>query len=194
MKKIIRLLILFSFCFIHVVYGQIINVEDNRIFDEIEITELHHHGFRRIISKNEMQTATVKADTSAVSFYPYDLTAAADSTFGTAVQILGSADTPIVAGMTKFDFNKVFVTAANSNSVYKIRILYGATASAALVAGHYTDVWFFGDDTNPNKSSPTAFDIECERHYSGTLVWAQIACAAGAKTASLLFSLHEYQK
>lgn len=157
-----------------------------------EVTEEHLHGYERLISKHEVPTATVIADTSAGSFYPYQLTAAADSTFGTAIQILGSDDTPVQSGELSFDLHKMFIVAANSNTVYAIRLYYGASAAAAEATGDYSDVWVYGDDTNPQQSTPIEIPIMCKRHNSGTLVWAACANAAGAQTIDLLFALHEY--
>lgn len=163
----------------------------NRIYAVVLEIETHLHDKHRVISQNEMQTATVKADTSEVSFYTFDLTAAADSTFGTAVQILGADDTPWTTGYTMFDLSEAFVVAVNSNTVYKLRVSWGATAAAAWEAKNYSDTWFRGDASNPQQSSPVELDISIHRLSAGTLVWAQIANAAGAQTASFLFAGHE---
>lgn len=164
--------------------------------DEIKLEtfeiEGHIHAKHRLITQNEMQTATVKADTSEVSFYTFDLTAAADSTFGTAVQILGSDDTPWTTGYTVFDLSEGFVTAVNSNAVYKLRVSWGASIAEAWAAKDYSDTWFRGDSSNPQQSHPVEFSIAMHRLPVGTLVWVQIANAAGAQTASFLFAGHEY--
>ncbi len=161
-------------------------------YEEAYNLNKHFHNYHRIISKNTVQTSTVKADTTAGKFYPYVLTAAADSTFGAAVQVLGTDDTPVQTGMKWFDLHDGFVIAANSNSPYVLRILAGSSAAVALAAGDYSDTWIFGDDSNPNKASPVEFSLGMKRFAVGSLVWAQISNAAGAQTLSVVFSLHEY--
>jgi len=116
------------------------DLSNSEVYSEVEIVEEHFHNFERLISCNQNPTATVFADTSGTAFYTYDFTAAADSTFGTALQILGADDTPIRAGTTQFDFHKIMITAVNSNTLYKMRIYFGATASAGEIAGDFTDI------------------------------------------------------
>ena len=57
-----------------------------------------------------------------------------------------------------------------------------------------TGKWVYGDATNPQQSNPTSIDIEMPRIATGTLVWAQIANAAGAQTMSITLAAHEYIK
>ncbi len=156
------------------------------------ITEAHQHHQEFVLSKYHTQTSTNKADTSASKFYTFDLTAAADSTLGTAVQILGTDDTPFIAGHTTFDFDKGKVIAVNSNVVYIVRISWGASAAAGQAVGNYTDTWVHGDASNPQLSNPTTFDISMPRLPVDTLVWAQISNPAGGQTMSFLFEAHEY--
>ncbi len=154
--------------------------------------ERHFHAHERLIAKHQAPTGTVKADTSATAFYTWDFTAAGDSTFGTALQILGSDDTPIIAGMTKYDFGKVMITVVNSNTLYKMRIYCGATVGVAEATGEITDIWFRGDDTNPQQAHPVEIELKMKRHDAGSLIWVAIANATGAQTASAVFAIHEY--
>ncbi len=163
------------------------------ILSEVLIIERHSQGKHRIFGKNEMQTGTVKADSTAGAwFYPFVITSAADSTLGTAIQILGADDTPMQVGMTKFDLHEVFVVAVDNATPYVLRVLWGATASAALVAGNYTDTWMASDISNPQQASSSEIDISMPRIDSGSLVWLQCSNAAGAQTISIVCSLIEY--
>lgn len=154
--------------------------------------ERHHHRYHSTIAAHQNPTGAVKADTREQAFYTFDLTAAADSTFGTDVQVLGTGDTPIRTGMNFFEFAEGFMVAVNSNTVYKLRIACGASYSDAVSNGDYTDIWIRGDSSNPQQSSPIEFEIGSERFPAGSLVWIAIANAAGAQTASFLFAIHEY--
>jgi len=46
----------------------------------------------------------------------------------------------------------------------------------------------------PQQSNPVAIEINKPRISSGTLLWVQIANAAGAQTMSALFGGHEYKQ
>ncbi len=173
-------------------YDAATGAEAAAILAETEIIETHDHNHERVFAKNQSPTATVKADPSATAFSTWDFTAAGDSTFGTALQVLGSDDTPMQAGMTKYDFNKVMITAVNSNTLYKMRFYCGATVEIAEAAGEFTDIWFRGDDTNPQQAQPVEIEFKMKRHDAGSLVWVAIANATGAQTASAVFALHEY--
>ena len=63
--------------------------------DDIEADE---HATSELFSRKAVQTATSFADSSANAFYSFIITSAADSTFGAAVQLLGTDDTPINMG------------------------------------------------------------------------------------------------
>ena len=57
------------------------------ILSEVLVIERHSQGKHRIFGKNEMQTGTVKADSTAGAwFYPFVITSAADSKLGTAIR------------------------------------------------------------------------------------------------------------
>ena len=160
---------------------------------EVREIEKHIHSIHRVFGKNEVQTATVFCDTTMGAwFYPYVFTAAADSTFGTAIQILGTDDTPIIAGNASFDLHEILITAVNDNTPYVLRVYWGATASAAEVAGNFSDTWLTGDDTNPQLANPTEVEISMPIVAVGTNVFIAISNAAGAQTLSGVFSIHGY--
>ncbi|HDY88893.1 MAG TPA: hypothetical protein ENH82_12375 [bacterium] len=154
--------------------------------------ESDEHSSTFLYSRKAVQTGTSKADTSAVAFYSFDLTAAADSTYGAAVQILGTADTPRILGNTTFHIAGFMVNSVNSNSLYKVRIVWGASVAAGLAAMTFTETWVFGDSANPQQSQPTAIHVQMAEVATGTEAWVQIANAAGAQTMGLTFDTHEH--
>ena len=167
---------------------------DDTLSKSLEIlNDLDHynHCVSRLITQHEMQTADVKMDSSEVSHYPFDLTAADDSTFGTAVQLTGADDTPWTTGYTKFCIDKLCVVSVNSNVMYKIRISWGASAAAGWTAGNYTDMIFRTDSTNPQYTGTMSKLVQMPLIDAGSLLWCQIANAAGAQTAELIFIGHE---
>ncbi len=152
----------------------------------------HDHGRHWLMSKKALQTGSSKADSLALSFYDFDLTASADSTYGTAVQLLGSADTPVVSGFTFFDMHEVVITSVDSNALYKLRLAWGASSEAGVAAGDYTDLWVWSDTTNPQNVSNSGLEVQIPSLAVGTLLWASIANAAGGQTMSLKFTLLEH--
>ena len=56
------------------------------------------------------------ADRMSVSNSPFTLTAGNDD-FGSWVQLLGSEDTPVIAGAVKFDAHNVLIVTTNSTNV-----------------------------------------------------------------------------
>ena len=168
------------------------NTLDNQILTLVTDVEADVHSSAFLFSRKAVQTGTSFADTTDGVFYPFALTAAADSTYGVAVQILGTADTPIIAGDKVFHIDGVMVTAVNDNSLYRLRITWGASVAAALAAHTFTETWVFGDSTNPQLAQPTALHVQMAEVAAGTEVWVQIANAAGAQTMSILFQIREH--
>ncbi len=152
----------------------------------------HDHGRHWLMSKKALQTGSSKADSLALSFYDFDLTADADSTFGTPVQLLGSSDTPVVSGFTLFDVHEVVITAVNSDTLYKLRLAWGASSEIGVAANDYTDLWIWGDTTNPQSVSNSGLEVQIPSLAAGTLLWASIANAAGGQTMSMKFTLLEH--
>lgn len=114
------------------------------------------------------------------------------SAYGSWVQILGSLDTPIASGMTKYDFNSFLITGTNDTNAFCIQIISGESSgiAAKLSAKDYTNVPYIAA-TNSNDSGITYFPSR--RHTSGEKVWARCACyGQNAKTISFYICFHEY--
>jgi hypothetical protein len=139
------------------------------------------HRKQYTIGRKAVPTATSFADTSANCFYPFNLTAGADTTFGTAVQILGTDDTPIKAGMSNFIITQTTVISVDDNTIYKMRVLWGASVAEALALNQYTENWVYGDSANPQQASPNPVPINSVRISAGTNVWLQIANATESR-------------
>ena len=180
------------------VHGSVKTSEANTASDvaavQVIVDELEgdNHASTFHFARKAVQTATSKADSSAGVFYPFVLTAAADSTYGTAVQILGEDDTPHVSGNTIFHLSGVMITAVNNNTPYKLRIVWGASVAAGLAANDLTEIWIFGDSANPQNAQPTAIKVFMDEVAAGTKVWVQIANAAGAQTLDMVFDIQEH--
>jgi len=113
-----------------------------------------------------------------------------NDTYGTAVQILDTADTPVVPGTIKFDFHRLFITDVGNAALFKVRMLYGSSAAVALTSGDYTETVYRVDATNADRRP---LEIQTPILPSGIKMWTSVWCAGqDAKTFTFLFGLHEY--
>ncbi len=116
---------------------------------------------------------------------------AGNNDFGTAIQVLGSTDTPIQTGMTIFDPGAMFFeTAQHNTQEYFIRFICGETAAAGITANIYS--------THMIRSKTGVFtDTEIElrqlRCPTGSKIWIQVK-APGQTSSEITvhFAIHEY--
>ncbi len=121
---------------------------------------------------------------------------AGNNDWGTAIQVIGSSDTPIrtvTPANTKFDLRRILITnAEGTNQTYFLRVICGDSAAAGVSAGTYTEVAMH-EDLGNSDHSPT--EITNNRIDAGEKVWIQ-AFAPTANTSTLDFWLevHEYPR
>ena len=101
--------------------------------------EHHFHCRERWFGKTNPQTAT---DWGTDSLNPY-VAVSGNNAYGTDLNdealILGTADTPIIAGSAYYDLAQINVVASTSTTPWKLRIVYGTgTMADAIAAGQYT--------------------------------------------------------
>jgi hypothetical protein len=157
--------------------------------------ERHNHGYRRWFCAANAPTGTHFADNMLVAeavpacvSFQID---AGNNAWGAWVQLLGSADTPVIAGSAYFDPNELLFTAVERvGSIYVVQIGYGASGGAAITAEAYTDFVLIPDLGAP-KEIPRQAGFE--RAVAGSLMWARCWCP-GQNTATLdfMFGMHEY--
>lgn len=117
---------------------------------------------------------------------------AGNDDWGTWLQILGTADTPAIAGNVKFDLHKISILAQERiNTEYCIQIAYGTSGAVALAAEAYTE---FSIKTGGGNTIITPVRIQARRIAVGTKIWLRLNCP-GQNTATLDFKigLHEYE-
>ena len=116
---------------------------------------------------------------------------AGNDDWGAWVQILGSDDTPAIAGNIKFDLHRIAVATAERNATYFIQVAFGTSGAAALAAGAYF-ASVFTPVGNQGDSGPV--EIQNRRQAAGTKAWARTKCP-GQNTATFdfYFEVHEYE-
>lgn len=146
----------------------------------------HHHSRERWLATLSGTANRVATDNGTSGF----LVTSGNDTYGTAVQILDTNGTPVIAGHTQFDIHRLYITDVQNAALYRIRILYGSSAAVALSSGDYTDAIYRVDNVGSDRKP---LEIQIPKIPSGTKVWASVWCAAqNAQTFTFLFGIHEY--
>lgn len=95
---------------------------------------------------------------------------AGDDQFGSWLQIIGSDDTPHVAGKTLFELNRILIVdveAQADKAVHLIQIGFGASGSAALSSSDVTEIIITPE--RAGRQDIKTFDSK--QQPSGTKVW-----------------------
>jgi len=156
-------------------------------------TEHHLHNRARWRGKLTSQTATDWADDNLLPFRAIS----GNNTYGADANdealVIGTADTPAISGMTKYDLHRIFVIDASSTTIYKLRIVYGSgTMAAAIAAGQFSEA-MIKVDAAAGQTPNTSMEILMPRLTCGTdKCWVQAWNASNNATIDFLVGLHEY--
>jgi hypothetical protein len=111
------------------------------------------------------------------------------NSFGTAICVLGTLDTPCTVGMTKFDLHRILITdTERTGEPYIIRVTYGDTEAEGITAGHSTSTMIYA--TANAFSVP--LHIQMRRISAGQKVWVNCKCASNTGTITFFIGFHEY--
>jgi hypothetical protein len=166
----------------------------NSLAYRVHEIERHFHGRERWLGKKAVQTATDWADNVLTPFRAIS----GNNTYGGDANdealVLGTADTPVMAGNTRFDMHRFMVVGASASTVYKVRFVYGRTTmAAAILAGAYTEIMIMVDPAAAQVPHDV-FDVMMPRGESGmTQVWVQAWNATDNATLDFVIGLHEYE-
>jgi hypothetical protein len=155
---------------------------------DLESTEVakHLHGNEVWFGDAASPDAGVhEADKDSLVSFQVD---AGNRAWGTAINVLGTSDTPSAAGMTKWDCHKVLViTTERANILHYLRFTFGASEAAGITAGNSTVIAFY---TTTVKS--TAIEFMAKRAAAGEKLWVAAKCDENTGTVNFIFGLHEY--
>jgi len=162
----------------------------NSLAYRVHEIERHFHGYQRAYGLAATPAGeTHRADTITTSPAPFVIDAGND-TWGTAVQVFGSSDTP--SGWLYFDPHRINIVAVETaNVTYLIQLIAGDSAAAGLTAGTYSDFVFQPQSV---QGRPGSIEIGFRRQAAATKLWAR-NWARGQNTATLSFylELHGYE-
>ena len=163
----------------------------NSLAYRVHEIERHLHSYERWMELADTPAAeTHRADAAGTGAGIFQIDAGND-TWGAWLQVLGSSDTPVIAGSAYFDLHSLVFVAAERNLPYVIQVAYGATGAAALTAESYTEA-IFVPQSNVIDTGPVV--LHSRRAAAGTKTWVRCMCP-GQNTATLNFmiGLHEYE-
>ena len=154
-------------------------------------TEHHLHNRERWFGKLGAQTATDWGDEASLT--PYRAISG-NGVFGADANdealVLGTDDTPAIAGMVSYDAHRLMISAASTATDWILRIIYGTgTMADAETAGEYTDVML----TEAKKGVPV--DVMMPRTTCASCkVWVRAKNATNDATIDFFIGIHEYER
>ena len=156
------------------------------------ILEEHFHNVERWLGIKAVPTATDWADVTLSPFRAISGSGVVGADANDEAKVLGTADTPVQTGKTKFDLRRLLIVAASVATVYKVRVVWGTgTLAAAVTALQYTEVMAM---VLSAAARHVPVDIFMPRLAAGTQVWVQVANATDNATFDFVVGLHEYDE
>lgn len=157
----------------------------------VEETEKHFHNYEKWFGLAGTPSGETHRADRAGQAAPFVLTTG-NNAFGNWVQILGSSDTPVKTGMTKFDLHRMRVTAINDAGVYTIQFACGESSELAdlITAETFSEIIVKRDSAS---AQTIVEEVMMKRCNAGDKIWARASVVgADAKTVSFYIGLHEY--
>ena len=152
----------------------------------------HAHNYEKWFEKASAPSGeTHVSDSLGSGIGAFQIDAGNDD-WGSWLQILGSSDTPVIAGKHYFCLNRIACPLTELNSTYFIQIAFGSSGADSLSAGTYSELVL---KPLSNQAGFGPIDIVTEKQNAETKVWARCKCP-GQNTATLnfYFGLHEYNE
>ncbi len=162
---------------------------------ELEVVEAHLHSREHWCGKSGDQSGN---NWGADTLTPYRAISG-NGVYGAdasdEAKVMGSDDTPFVTGKTYFDLHRITVIAISSDTVYKLRIVWGTgTMAAAISANQMTEVMIITSTDKANKFGGAPFEIQMPRLATKTKIWIQARNATDNATVDFFVGLHEYDE
>lgn len=166
----------------------------NSLAYKVHELERHFHGRERWRGKKAVQTATDWADDTLSPFRAISGNNAYGSDPNDEALVLGTADTPAIAGNVRFDLHRLMMVGASSSTAYKLRVVYGTgTMGDAVTAGQYSEIMIMSDPAAAQVPHDV-FEIMMPRGTCGsTQVWVQAWNATDNATIDFVVGWHEYE-
>ena len=152
----------------------------------------HHHSYEHWFGLATAPDAELhRADIIGTTTTAFQMDGGND-TWGSWLQILGSGDTPHVAGEVHYDLHKLsFVAVERANAIHLIQVAFGASGAAALSAHTVTEKVLKPQTV---QGSETILTLQIRRQDAGTKAWIrQWVVGQNTGTSDFFLGLHEYE-
>ncbi len=171
----------------------IIDEKVDAIDAEVEVVTVHLHSREHWCGKSGDQSGN---NWGADTLTPYRAISG-NGVYGAdasdEAKVIGSADTPVVTGKAFFDLHRITIIAISSDTVYKMRLVWGTgTMAAAITANQMTELMIITSTDKANKFGGAPFDIRMPRIAAGTKIWMQARNVTNDATVDFFVGLHEY--
>lgn len=116
------------------------------------------------------------------------------NTWGAAIPIKGSADNPVLSGMTSFDAHRIMVTDLDDDTTpWRLRIIFGTgTSGDAITAGQWSEIMVMTNAVPGNRAGASPVDIRMPPCSMATKLWAQSFNDTNLEELSFFFGCHGY--
>ena len=115
---------------------------------------------------------------------------AGNDTWGDWIQVLGSSDTPTVAGKAYFDPHQMIVEDTERANTYFLQFARGDSGAAGLAAGNYTELIYAASV----QKEAGIIDVQTGRAPAGSKIWFRVMCPGqDTGTFDFYFGVHEYE-
>ncbi len=109
--------------------------------------------------------------------------------------VIGTDDTPAIAGMTKYDIHRILVVTVDNVTPWVLRIVYGSgTMGDAEAAGQYTDVMVIAVNVAGPIEMGSPFNVLIPKIDCGVdKVWIRAKNATNNDEIDFFVGIHEYE-
>ena len=160
--------------------------------DAIQVNDIYGYFYGREMWHGISADQSGNDWSNSTTFTPFVATSG-NSIMGSEIKVIGTSDTPFWAGTTKYSIGTVLVTAADNDTPWRIRFVYGSgTFAQAGMASQLTEIIVQTAVAGENISG-SPFFFRMPLLNAGTdKVWCTVANATDSDTISFFVGLHEY--
>lgn len=165
------------------------------IYAETVEIERHFHNTEEWFGKMPVQTATDWGTPDSLApFRAISGLGVYGADPNDEAQVLGTADTPFRAGMTRYDPHRIFIVDFSHAAPYILRIVWGSgTFAAAVAALQYSMIPLITPSLPIAQAGGIAEPVMMPRLYSGIdKLWVQCKNANDNAYIDFLIGIHEY--
>ncbi len=160
---------------------------------EVEVIEQHLHNREHFFGKSADQSGNNWGGDTLTAYRAISGNGVYGADANDEAKVIGSTDTPIEPGHATFDFREICVIALSSDTVYKIRIVWGmGTMADAIMAKQYSEDMLVTSTDKANKFGGAPFEVRMPILADGTRVWIQTRNATDNATMDFFVGFHEY--